>query len=113
MTCSFRASVNSMHRCSDAEPYPPTTPPPPTEPRLARSGSAAVEAQFDHAGGDLAGAVAARVAADVEFRRQGGEPPLRGALGDVQLGGDLGARRGAAREGALGPVRRDERGGGR
>ena len=25
-----------MHRCSDAEPYPPTTPPPPTEPRLAR-----------------------------------------------------------------------------
>lgn len=49
-----------------------------------RCGSAgAVEAQFDHAGGDLAGAVAAGVAGDVEFGGEGVEAALGGALADV------------------------------
>src|ERR1700761_976420 len=74
---------------------------------------AAVEAQLDHAGGDLAGTVAARVAGDLEFGRQGVEPALRGALADVERLGDLGARGGTAGEGALAPIRGDERGGGR
>ena len=56
-----------------------------------------IQPELDHPGGNLAGAVAARFAADLEFRRQGVEPALRGALGDVQLGGDLGPRRRTAR----------------
>ena len=70
---------------------------------------AAVEAELDHAGGDLARAVAAGVAGDVELRRQGVESALRGALGDVQLLGDLGPGRGAAGEGALAAVGGDQR----
>jgi hypothetical protein len=39
-----------------------------------------VEAQFDYAGGDLAGAVAAGVARDVEFGGEGVETALGSAL---------------------------------
>ena len=45
---------------------------------------------------DEAGALAARVAGNVEFGGEGLEPALGGALADVKLGGDLGAGRGTA-----------------
>src|SRR6185312_6079101 len=80
-------------------------PPPPVLPPI--------QSQLDHAGGDLAGAIASGVAADLEFRRQGIEPALGGALGDVQLGGDLGPRRGPPGEGALAAIRGDQCRGGR
>src|SRR5580704_15842981 len=76
-------------------------------------GLLAVEAELDHAGGDLAGTVSARLAGDFEFRREGVEAPLRGALRDVELSGDLGARGGTAGEGTLAAVGSDEGGGGR
>jgi hypothetical protein len=64
----------------------------------------AVEAEFDDPGGDLAGAVAAGVAGDVELGGEGVEAALGGALGDVQLGGDLGAGGGTTGEGTLAAV---------
>src|SRR6478752_1886908 len=120
-------SVVGVHRCSDLEPYRPMTAAPPTGPRMARCGSRPsaarrgwchsplatgsgyfcadsarpVEAQFDYAGGDLAGAVAAGVAGDVELGGEGVEAALGGALADVELSGNLGSGGGAAGEGAL------------
>src|SRR5690349_7435113 len=72
-----------------------------------------VKPELDHAGGELAGAVAAGVAVDVELGGEGVEATLGGALGDVELGGDLGPGGGAAGEGALAAVGGDEGGGGR
>src|SRR3954453_9511211 len=72
----------------------------------------AVEAQFDYAGADLAGTVAAGVAGDFEFGSEGVEAALGGALADVELGGDLGAGGGAAGEGGPGGGGGEHGGGG-
>ena len=78
-----------------------------------RCSARAVEAELDDARRDLAGAVAAGVAGDVELGGEGVEAALGGALGNVQLGGDLGPGGGTAGKGALAAVGGDEGGGGR
>src|SRR5689334_10029386 len=109
-----RAVGDLMHQCSDLEPCRPTTAGAPSGPRMARWESArAVEAELDNPRRDLARAVAAGVAGDVELGGEGVEATLGRALGDMELGGDLGPGRGAAGEGALVAVGRDEGGGGR
>src|SRR6185312_6455738 len=129
MIDSFRW-MTLPHRCCAPGAHPPTPPPPPTGPRLARSESArlaadgpqtsdiwtlrpvgrrlAVEAELDHAGGDLARAVAAGVAGDAELGGEGVEATLGGALADLQRLGDLGPGGGTAGEGALAAVGRGQ-----
>src|SRR5580765_6711559 len=82
-------------------------------PHQANALSGAVEAQLNYPSSYEARAIAAGVAGDVELGRQGVEAALGGALADVQRLGQLGARRGATREGALAAVGGDQCGRGR
>lgn len=51
-----------------------------------RESARAIAVELDHAGGDMAGAVAAGFTRDVEFGREGVEAALGGTLADVELG---------------------------
>jgi len=89
-----------MHRCSNARPYPPTTPAPPTEPPLAHPGPRVDGPKSDHIG-----RFSAHQRGEMRRDEDGARPRGRYA---GRTGGPLGAGAGGTRTG--GSARRDAAG---